>query len=321
MKKNQTLLKTILEMSLREKDQETNEPKSDDSQEKKSDDPQAKDDEIAQLAAAFKSTSVEDFVNKFKTIATDPKVLAVLKAGQTDGDKKDEALKYSEISIGVSTLKPTQNEIGFNESIQNVLTDKFGSLKSIFGGQASVGGPIVTYNGKWIIDGHHRWSQVFAVNPQAKMKALNIQGNLAPAEILKVVHAAIAANTGKLPLSKASGINIMNGVNRKEVEDAVNKNLSDAAKKIWAENGFKDNKAVANHLFGNLSRLVKNNKPMAGAPPRTSMPQTAATGKEADKLDMLSKGIVNFKDPKSSDVQKEIRTLQERAGIRGKYRY
>lgn len=309
MKENMKLLKLIIE-NLREADEE---------EKPASDDPQAKDDKVAQLAAAFKDQSVADFVNKFKQIATDPKVIAVLKAGQTDGNTKDEELKYSEIAVSVSNLKPTQNEIGFNESIQNVLTDKYGSLKSIFAGQANVGGPIVTYNGKWIIDGHHRWSQVFAVNPQAKMKALNIQGNLNPADILKVVHAAIVANTGKLPLSNAKGINIMTGVNRKEVEDAVNKNLTDTAKKIWASNGFKDNKAIANHLFGNLSRMVKNNKPMTGAPPRTAMPQTAATGKEVDKLGMLAKGIVNFKDPKASDVKKEAlqeaRRMQKLAGI------
>ncbi len=53
-----------------------------------------------QLKQAFKSTSVEDFVTKFKSIASDPKVQAVLKAGQTDADPKDEVAVVHVTHVG-----------------------------------------------------------------------------------------------------------------------------------------------------------------------------------------------------------------------------
>ena len=118
---------------------------------------------------AFQSTTVADFVDKFKKIASDPKVQAVLKAGVTDGNPNDEKLSYTKGKVKVEGLLPTQSEIGFDQSIANILTDQYGSLESILSGQADVGGPIVTYNGKYIIDGHHRWSQVYAANPKANM--------------------------------------------------------------------------------------------------------------------------------------------------------
>jgi hypothetical protein len=110
----------------------------------------------------------------------------------------------------------------------------------------------------------------------------------------------------------------------KQVLDAVNSKLSDTAKSIWAENGQKDNNAVAKHIYNNLKTLITKNKPVAGAPGRKDMPQTDQGGAATDKLALLQKGIVNFNDPKDSDVKKEslnidkiaeAKRLQKLAGI------
>jgi hypothetical protein len=270
----------------------------------------------SKLASAFKTTDVSDFVTQFKAIASDPKVQAILKAGTTDGDPKDEKVTYSKGNVKVLGLLPTQAEIGFDQSIANILTDQYGSLDSILKGNADVGGPIVTYNGKYVIDGHHRWSQVYAANPKATMANLDIKGALSPTDMLKVVHASIAAKVGKVPSSNPQGINILKGITEKQVLDAVNEKLSDKAKKIWAANGQKDNNAIAKHIYNNLKQLISKNKPVKGAPGRKDMPQTDVGGAATDKLASLQKGTINFKDPKDSDVKKEVRSLQEIAGLR-----
>lgn len=258
-----------------------------------------------QLKSAFKSTSVSGFVSKFKQIASDPTVQAVLKAGRSDGKPEDEQIEYSETNLAVKGLLPTQSEIGFDQSIENIITDQYGSLASILKGNADVGGPIVTYNGKYVIDGHHRWSQVFAANPDASMAAIDLKGNLKPTEILKVVHAAIAADLGQVPSSNPKGINILNGVEEKQVKEKVDAKLTDKAKKIWADNGQKDNDAIAKHIYDNLQKLISSNKPVPGAPGRKDMPQTDAGGSKApEKLAALVKGAVNFKDPSKGDIQK-----------------
>lgn len=266
-----------------------------------------KEDEASDaLKSAFTSPSVEDFVSQFRAIASDPKVQAILRAGATDGNPDDEKVSYSQEKVKVGNLLPTQNEIGFDQSIENIITDQYGSLESILKGNADVGGPIVTYNGKYVIDGHHRWSQVFAANPKASMDAIDLKGKLKPTEMLKVVHAAIAVDIGKVPSSNPKGINILDGVTEKQVSDKVNEKLTPKAKAVWAENGFKDNQAISNHIFRNLETLISRNKPVSGAPGRKDMPQTDQESKPIDKINKLAQGIVNFKDPKSADVQKEI---------------
>jgi len=316
MKNNAEILKLILENIIEAEEEK---------REKKPSSPirnvMGKAQAAAKLNNAFKTPKVSDFVAQFKKIASDPKVQAILKAGLTDGDPNDEKINYAKTRLPVLNLLPTQNEIGFDQSIKNILTDQYKSLASILDGNADVGGPIVTYNSKYVIDGHHRWSQVYAANPKAKMEALNIEGDLKPTEILKLVHAAIAAKMGKVPGANPKGINILDGVTMKQVQDAVNANLTPEAEKLYKEKKKLDGKeAIAKYIFGNLQQLIRKNKPVAGAPGRINMPQTDADNQPAvGKLNLLQKGIVNFKEPASKDVQKEAmmetRRMKKLAGI------
>jgi len=54
-------------------------------------------------------------------------------------------------------------------------------------------------NRKWIIDGHHRWAYVYALNPNASIPCININlPEQSPLDILKDVQIAIAATYGDL---------------------------------------------------------------------------------------------------------------------------
>ena len=89
----------------------------------------AVDDKLADLSDKFENGSVEDYVATLQKYATDPKVAAVLKAGQTDNKgKADERFSVAGASPEAKNLKPTQNEIGAVDSLLNILTDKFDSL-------------------------------------------------------------------------------------------------------------------------------------------------------------------------------------------------
>ena len=137
-------------------------------------------DKLDDLSTAFKTASVPAYVSLLQKYSSDPKVMAVLKAGQTDGQPNDEKFDVSETTIAAKNLKPTQNEIGAEESLKNIATDQYGSLDSFLKGTPDVGGPIITYNGEFVLDGHHRWSQVYAANPDAKLKAVNVVGKIDP---------------------------------------------------------------------------------------------------------------------------------------------
>jgi hypothetical protein len=229
----------------------------------------------------------------------EPKVKKILDAGLADGSNNDDKLPYTKTKISVKKLIPTQNEIGFDQSVKGDLDDEYNSLSGIFKGTPNMGGPIVTYAGKYIIDGHHRWSTVFAVNPGANMDALDIKpkAGFEPTDILKAVHTAIAVELDKVPSANPKGINIMGGVDYKTVLEKVNEFLNDKAAKIWAENGHKTKEEIAKILTKNLNLIAKQGH-ASGAPGRKDMPQSDANKtKPEDKLKALAKGEINIASP------------------------
>lgn len=265
----------------------------------------ATDDALADLSSKFEKGSIEDYVAALQKYSTDPKVAAVLKAGQTDGDPGDEKFSVGGGSIAVSDLKPTQNEIGAQESLKNILTDEYGSLDGFLKGNASFPDPIITYNGEFVIDGHHRWSQVYAANPNAKVPVLDIKGSLGADQILKAVHTAIAADAGQ---TKTIAANLKAGnllaFTDQDIADMVSNFLSDKAREVWTANGYDSDDAITQHIQSNVKEMLSKSKPENWAPSRSSMPQPGASG--ADNWDNLMKaGTPNFIKPSSSDVKSE----------------
>lgn len=256
---------------------------------------------------------ISQFVSQFKALASDPKVKSVLNAGLTDGNPGDEKMSVGSGTLSVSKLRPTQNIIGQAESLNNILDNKYGSLDKFLAGSATFPTPIITYNGQYIIDGHHRWSQVYAANPEAKVPVMDIKGKLEPLDVLKAVHMAIAADIGDLPLSSAKGINMLDA-SEQAIKDVVTQNLKDNVLEIYKKYGKGDTpEAVAEYIWGNIKRMQSNNAPISGAPDRSAMPQTD----EAPNFSsLLAKGTVNFVGPKPDDIQNEsIKKWQKLAGI------
>lgn len=76
----------------------------------------------------------------------------------------------------VSNLQPTQNEISLQDSLEKPVANEFNCMSDLIKGQSvKLGIPIITCNGKFIIDGHHRWLQAACVNPDATMETLDLQ--------------------------------------------------------------------------------------------------------------------------------------------------
>ena len=250
------------------------------------------EDSISKDVPSFRADLAKDI--------SDKDILNVIKKGMGDGDENDDKLPYSETSIKANKLTPTQKEIGFDQSIEGVLTDKFDSLQGIIDGNPDLGpNPIITYDGKWIIDGHHRWSSAFAVNPQASLEVYNItkKPGFEPEDILKAVHTSIAVDRGKVPSSNPEGDNILTSLSLDDIKEKVKK-LTPKTRDIWYKNFDYDNDdQIANHLYKNLSTLVARGY-MVGGPGRKDMPQTDADDTPSKtKLDPLEKGEINITKP------------------------
>ena len=244
---------------------------------------------------------VASFTQDLEGYLNDPKVKAVLDAGDKDGNPNDDKISYSKILVPVKKLTPTQNIIGFDNSVkEGPLEDKYGTLNTMFTNTPNVGGPIVTYDGKYIIDGHHRWSSVFAVNPGGNMEALNIKAKAGfqPTDILKAVHTAVALDYGSVKRSTAQSANLLDGVTYEDVLLKVNNHLSDVAAVVWAQNGYPDKVSITKWLKKNLD-LIVNKGHIPDAPDRSNMPQADALGRgtEEDRIKALATGNINISPP------------------------
>ena len=262
-------------------------------------------DKLDDLSAAFESDSVEAYVSLLKQYQNDPKVAAVLKSGVTDGKPNDEKFKVSEGNLSAKNLKPTQNEIGAEESLKNILTDQYGSLDGFLKGSAKFPEPIITYNGEFILDGHHRWSQVYAANPEAVIPAINVIGKFDPKDIFKVIHTAIAVDAGA---TKTISANLKAGnlleFNSDKVKTYVAEELTDKARKVWNENGFESDEAIADRIANNVELMISNSKPENWAPTRDHMPQPGVSNSE-EWGKKITAGSVNLIAPKTTDVKSE----------------
>ena len=218
-----------------------------------------------------------DFVDE---IVKDPKLKFLLSLG-FGGDFSNLKLKLKKTNIPAKRLIPTQNEIGTDETLKYLVQGK--DIDVCFEKTTIVKKPIVTFQGTFIIDGHHRWSQIFVTNPDANIVCIDITGNLSPLSMLKAVQCTIGSNTGKLIRKDIQGKNLYD-TTEKELRKYFKDNLSDSVR----ENLLKYYEDPEYSLVQNVIQLQRNNKPILNAPNRGEMPQTS---KDPELFGDLENGV------------------------------
>lgn len=240
------------------------------------------------------------FVKELGQNIDDPKFLAALNAGDRVLDKVefDHNAEYR-----VCDLIPTQNEIDVDKSLKYpLLKESEETLEKYLEGKggpfAPGGSPIITAGGKYIIDGHHRWSQLYLINTNAKIKAINIKID-DPQEALKVVQLAIASTSGKIPTALVEGKNLLT-MSPTDFSKWIAGNISENAIKAFRKASFKGSdlsneelkKTIADYIWQNVIQMRNENHPISKAPSRGLMPQTDSA-KGWDKR--LEAGEVNIR--------------------------
>lgn len=211
-----------------------------------------------------------------------------------------------EMGIKVGELFPTQSEIDIENSakwatkdwgargVANMFKDEpFGKSFPV---------PVLVYNdGKknWIIDGHHRWSQVALINPEASLYCMVIKGKEDVREFLKLVQSVIAGvnanrnNVKELPVGKAKPENNIFGKQlrgenlTKRIAEMLhaNKNVAkilfDILKKH--EESCRSIEDIPNIVYKNREIMYRRKQePESWAAPRPVMPQSDKAGKTGD---------------------------------------
>lgn len=239
--------------------------------EKKSDDENLKD----QLLDYLKGKNYEDYVETLEDMMKDPKLRNLVEAG-FDGTMGDLKLSFSEKVIPAANLNPTQNEIGLTQSLDYGLENPE-SFTIYFSPYAQIKFPIITLNGKYVIDGHHRWSQIFCFNPDAKVVCLDFKANISPYDMLKITQGSIAATTGEVQSISKQGENLYD-MSESAIRKHIEKKLTEPvflAFKTHDGKTFVNREDVVDYLTNNCQKLVKEHPLLKGAPNRGYMPQTS----------------------------------------------
>jgi hypothetical protein len=189
------------------------------------------------------------------------------------------------LAVPVLNLIPTQNEVDVDKSLKFPLTSASSARMALFCSEPIriLNSPIVTAaNGRYVIDGHHRWSQTYAVNPKCEMASLDLTDIKNPINALKSTQLAIASGKDKdgkdittIPFATVQGKNLLK-IGESDLKEYVVKTLKDDVLEVFKEfkSSLDTKEKVADYIWENVSEMQKSNQPIEGAPGRGVMPQT-----------------------------------------------
>lgn len=248
----------------------------------------------ALLIKFLHNKKLDAYIDTLNDMLKDVKTKSLLEDG-FGGKLGDTKLNFSVCEIPVINLRPTQSEIDVNNSIDHPFKNP-DKLKETFIPSDKLvicNSPLVTFRKNYIIDGHHRWSQAYAFNPDAKMLCYNYDGDLSPIQMIKAVQATIAAvkakRNDKSPIdsNKVRGQNLFDDKWDKDeiikhIDSIITNNFIN--KFILYKPELNTTEKIEDYISENLINLKSNNYPEIGAPNRGEMPVSKdGRTKENDK--------------------------------------
>ena len=255
--------------------------------------------------------------------------------GEEDGDSSDDSTitPGGLQDISVDKIQASQNEVGKEQSLANVMTGvdgmafdgiDYGDVNWLI--DAMKPGAKITFkdallgakteDGMVVLDGHHRWSQAFMINPTAQVNVEVAKSNLSADDTLQAVHLAILAKTGASKTKGAKGGNLF-AANESDVAGYLNA----PKRKVDPKTGEDSDTGIAPYIYAvmktkNITDPVEGKKAaiayameaikkcaatvVPGAPSRDSMPQADGKLNAIDAkgaFDALGSGEVNFSPP------------------------
>ena len=242
------------------------------------------------------------FVAALGKFAADPKFRQFVK------DSDAEKTKVTLTAIDVKKLIPTQNEIDVDKSLVFPLTKAQAAAYALKGGTIKVASPIIVFNGRFIVDGHHRWSQLYAVNKEAKIVAYNMTNPeiKTPMDALKATQLAIiGAGATNIPKAEVKGKNLLRMDEATLKQYVVTKTTDDVAAVFNKMKQLDSKEAIGDYIWSNVAEMQQTSQPVSGAPGRGIMPQAdAVPGGLGKTIATLQKGV-----PQVSAVAEQLRAM------------
>ena len=259
--------------------------------------------------------SLGDYVDQLNDMLADKdaKQILIKAFGNAKHGYKFKARGNKLQAIPVRNLHPTQSEIDVDKSLgfpfkKGVKVAKLNGERYYGKKPVSMPFPLITFNGEYILDGHHRWSQTYAFNKDAKMMCLDIvlssksdiKKKIHEQDMLKITQGVLAAKRatdgqGKIPKAKVNGANVFD-MDEEQIKNKVKEYIkidnSKPAEALAKCAKLKNVDEFVDLLTNNLLDLQKENKYYAhNGNPRGEMPQTDKGGDDPDNMDTAKPGV------------------------------
>lgn len=230
-------------------------------------------------------------------------------------DSEIETVKKANPSEGIIACKelvPTQANISLSKSL-GIIKDtepNCWAVNIINNSENAFKDPTIVYAGKYIIDGHHRWSKAYALNGgDCTIKVLNFPAipGVNWEDMLKATQLAIVYTNPEAKLINPVESDNMLTLPPKQIATFVFKKLSDTVFNAMKAKGYGNTKeACAKKIAANCEQMKQTSQPVPNAPARDFMPQTdkAAVAKLSSAVIDLTEADYRAKYPK--DFQEHI---------------
>lgn len=233
----------------------------------------------------------------------------LLTTGGPNRGLANSALTITFGNADVAAMVPTQNEIDLAKTLRSTLQDPV-SIETFFAGGVITpfgGTPVITAdNGTYIVDGHHRWSAIYLINPYTRVTTVDAGYVPNPQVALKETQIGIVAELGYLKVSPGGGLNVYS-VDRDVFDAQVAEWITTGAEKdavlaVFRENlGIPDTDteaeqltAIENYLWTNVERMRAMNPYVPGATNREVMPQASPL---TPILALMGSGLLSYSFP------------------------
>lgn len=233
---------------------------------------------------ALRDDNYEAFIADLNTLTSDPKVKN-LRDAIVDKFNSNEGVQVffsGETAMPIRNIHPTQFEVDMEKSLKFPLKEKPAGIVDILAGKKALklaGRPLVVAEIEgvnYIIDGHHRWSQVYCLNPDASMVVRVLKSDMLkhPDDALKLVQMEIfvAKDGRELPQSKVdSGYNLYT-IDHDSFRGWCENTMSDDAKRVFDKMLPKQD--PIEFMWKNVETMRQEAQPTSNAHGREDMPQT-----------------------------------------------
>ena len=251
-------------------------------------------------------------------------LLTLLRTSGTTRGIPNSSIDVRSINGSVTSLIPTQSEIDMDKSLRfplrNELENGVYPLDNYLAGGLILhpAGVILTANnGTYILDGHHRWSSIYVINPYTQVSAIDMGYVPSPQDGLKETQMAIIARDAKLSPATVEGINLLDPNLQQSVFNGLVEQYIYAgpdpvrtlnvfarflgcSSKVCKDTTTDDQPQkladAQNYMWGNVQRLQTYNEPYPGVTSREWMPQPSGN-QYPPYLNPLETGAISYTVP------------------------